>query len=195
MSIFETRANGSPVVLPGYLRATPFTATCTISTERESIYSSIIMVMHWSVGTVRYGVDMIKIRAHTSVFRRRLSDTQFVCHRAFIPVAPVGTNATESVRCRPRTTRGGEPAVVPTAMTRTPMGPHWPGHSPTRETNESSPGVSPVPSECGLEPKGGDRPNPMVGFHVLQGVEEVNASPLVCNRETGLRISASGLRL
>jgi len=59
-------------------------------------------------------------------------------------------------------------------MTWNPMGPHWPGHSPTRETNESSPGVSPVPSECGLEPKGGDRPNPMVGFHVLQGVEEVN---------------------
>ena len=54
------------------------------------------------------------------------------------------------------------------------MGPHWPGHSPTRETNESSPGVSPVPSECGLELNGVDRPNPMVGFHVLQGVEEVN---------------------
>jgi hypothetical protein len=27
-------------------------------------------------------------------------------------VAPVGTDATDSVRCRPRTTRGGEPAVV-----------------------------------------------------------------------------------
>jgi hypothetical protein len=66
--------------------------------------------------------------------------------------------------------KGGEPAVVRTAMTRTPMGPHWPGHSPTRETNESSPGVSPVPSECGLEPKG----VPMVGFHVVYAVEEVN---------------------
>ena len=41
-------------------------------------------------------------------------------------------SATESVRCRPRTTRGGEPAVVRTAMTRIPMGPHWPGHSPTQ---------------------------------------------------------------
>ncbi len=61
-------------------------------------------------------------------------------------------------------------------MTRNPAGPHWPGHSPTREINESSPGVSPVPSECGLEPKGDDRPNPMVGFHVLQGVEEVNGN-------------------
>ena len=70
--------------------------------------------------------------------------------------------------------KGWRTTVVRTAMTRTPMGPHWPGHSPTRETNESSPGVSPVPSECGLEPKGIDRPNPMVGFHVLQGVEEVN---------------------
>ena len=58
-------------------------------------------------------------------------------------------------------------------MTRIPMGPHWPGHSPPRETNESSPGVSPVPSECGLGPKGDRRPNPMVGFHALQGVEEV----------------------
>jgi hypothetical protein len=91
-------------------------------------------------------------------------------------VAPMRTVATESVRGRPRTTRGGEPAVVRTAMTRTPMGPHWPGHSPTRETNESSSGVSPVPSECGLEPKGVGCPNPMVGFHVVHGVEEVNPS-------------------
>lgn len=35
----------------------------------------------------------------------------------------VAWNATESVRCRPRTTRGGEPAMVPTAITRIPMGP------------------------------------------------------------------------
>ncbi len=34
-------------------------------------------------------------------------------------------------------------------MTRSPTGPRWPGHSPTRETDESCPGVSPVPSECG----------------------------------------------
>ena len=96
----------------------------------------------------------------------------------FMLVAPVGTDATDSVRCRPRTTRGGEPAVVRTAMTRSPMGPHWPGHSPTRETNESSPGVSPVPSECGLEPKGDDRPNPMVGFLRLKAEEEVNQQTL-----------------
>jgi len=31
----------------------------------------------------------------------------------------------------------------------------------------------PVPSECGLEPKGVGCPNPMVGFHVVHGVEEV----------------------
>ena len=61
-------------------------------------------------------------------------------------------------------------------MTRSPMGPHWPGHSPTRETNESSPGVSPVPSECGLEPKGDDRPNPMVGFLRVHAEEEVKAA-------------------
>ncbi len=54
------------------------------------------------------------------------------------------------------------------------MGPQWPGHSPPRETTESSPGVSPVPSECGLEPKGVDRSNPMVGFPRLQAREEVN---------------------
>ena len=59
-------------------------------------------------------------------------------------------------------------------MTRSPMGPRWPGHSLERETNESSPGVSPVPSECGLEPKGDDRPNPVVGFLPLQAEEEVN---------------------
>jgi len=59
MSIFETLANGSSVVLPGYLRATPSTATCTISMERENMYLSIIMVIHWSVGTVRYRVDVI----------------------------------------------------------------------------------------------------------------------------------------
>jgi hypothetical protein len=61
-------------------------------------------------------------------------------------------------------------------MTRIPTGPHWPGHSPTRETNESSPGVSPVPSECGLEPNGDDRPNPMVGFLRVYAEEEVNPS-------------------
>ena len=69
-------------------------------------------------------------------------------------------------------------------MTRTPMGPHWPGHSPTRETNESSPGVSPVPSECGLEPKDIDRPNPMVGFLRVYAEEEVNrafADTVGCN--------------
>jgi hypothetical protein len=108
------------------------------------------------------------------VFRRGSSGHSAPFVDGFILVVPVRTDATESVRGRPRTTRGGGPAVGRTAMTPTPMGPHWPGHSPPRETNESSPGVSPVPSECGLEPKGVDRPNPMVGFHVLQGVEEVN---------------------
>ena len=58
-------------------------------------------------------------------------------------------------------------------MTRIPTGPHWPGHSPPRETNESSPGVSPVPSECGLEPNGDDRPNPTVGFLRVYAEEEV----------------------
>jgi hypothetical protein len=61
-------------------------------------------------------------------------------------------------------------------MTRIPTGPHWPGHSPTRETNESFPGVSPVPSECGLEPKGIGRPNPMVGFLRVHAGEEVNTA-------------------
>jgi hypothetical protein len=64
-------------------------------------------------------------------------------------------------------------------MTRIPTGPHWPGHSPTRETNESFPGVSPVPSECGLEPNGDDRPNPMVGFLRVYAEEEVNSRSLL----------------
>ena len=32
----------------------------------------------------------------------------------------------------------------------------------------------PVPRECGLEPRTPLGGNPMVGFHVLQDVEEVN---------------------
>jgi len=34
--------------------------------------------------------------------------------------------------------------------------------------------VSPVPSECELEPNGDDRPNPMVGFLRVYAEEEVN---------------------
>jgi hypothetical protein len=113
-------------------------------------------------------------QAHTPVFRRGLSDTWSVCPGRLNLVAPIRAGATDSVRCRPRTTRGGEPTVVRTAMTWNPMGPHWPGHSPTRETNERSPGVSPGPSECGLEPKGDGRPNPMVGFLRVHAEEEVN---------------------
>jgi hypothetical protein len=87
-------------------------------------------------------------------------------------------SATDSVRCRPRTTRGCDPAVVRTAMTWSPIGPHWLGHSPPRETTERSPGVSPVPAECGVEPKGDDRLNPMVGFPRLQAREEVKSRVL-----------------
>ena len=75
-------------------------------------------------------------------------------------------------------------------MTRIPTGPHWPGHSPTRETNESSSGVSPVPSECGLEPNGDDRPNPMVGFLRVYAEEEVkfqSAARRTSNLTTGQR--------
>jgi hypothetical protein len=53
------------------------------------------------------------------------------------------------------------------------MGTHWPGHSPPRETTGRSPGVSPVPSERGVEPKGIGRPNPMVGFLRAHAGEEV----------------------
>jgi hypothetical protein len=120
--------------------------------------------------------SLIERQAHTPVFRRGLSDTWSGCPGRLRLMAPIHTDATDSVSCRPRTTRGGEPAVVRTAMTWNPMGPHWPGHSPTRETNESSPGVSPVPSECGLEPKGIGRPNPMVGFLRVHAGEEVNES-------------------
>ncbi len=47
--------------------------------------------------------------------------------------------------------------------------------SRTRRKTVSSE-MSPVPSECGLEPKGVDRPNPMVGFPRLQARQEVNRS-------------------
>jgi hypothetical protein len=53
------------------------------------------------------------------------------------------------------------------------MGPHWPGHGPMRETNQSSPGVSPGPAECGVDPKGDDRLNPMGGVPRLQAREEI----------------------
>ena len=49
---------------------------------------------------------------------------------------PFSRSATESERCRPRITRNGEPAVVPTAKTRIPMGPHRPWHGSPMETNE-----------------------------------------------------------
>ena len=125
------------------------------------------------------GAVLIEIQAHTAVFRRESSDSRFVCLGRLKSVTRVINTATTAVRCRPRTTRGGEPAAVPTAMTWLSMGPHWPGHSPTRKTNESSPGVSPVPSECGLEPNGVDRPNPMVGFPRLQAREEVKLRPRI----------------
>jgi hypothetical protein len=73
-------------------------------------------------------------------------------------------------------------------MTRIPTGPHWPGHSPTRETNESSPGVSPVPSECGLEPNGDDRPNPMAGFLRVYPEEEVKPDVTVPSKLYGFPI-------
>jgi MFS family permease len=110
----------------------------------------------------------------------------------FMSVPPVGVDATDSVRRRPRTTRGGEPSVVRTAMTWSPMGPHWPGHSPPRETNESSPGVSPVPSECGLEPEDCDSPNPMVGFPRLQAREEVNAVGIAVGSMVGGMLTTYG---
>jgi len=83
-------------------------------------------------------------------------------------------SATDLVRGRPRTTRGCDPAVVHTAMTWSPMGPHWPGRSPPRKTTERSPGVSLGPAECGVDPKGDDRLNPMGGVPRLQAREEVN---------------------
>ena len=45
---------------------------------------------------------------------------------------------------------------------------------PSAGENESFARVSLVPAECGLEPKGVDRPNPMVGFLRLKAEEEVN---------------------
>jgi hypothetical protein len=53
------------------------------------------------------------------------------------------------------------------------MGPHWPGHSPPRETTERFSGVSPGPPECGVEPKSDDRLNPMGGVPRVQAREEV----------------------
>jgi hypothetical protein len=74
------------------------------------------------------------------------------------------------------------------------MGPHWPGHSPPRKTTERSPGVSPGPAECGVEPKSDDRLNPMGGVPRLQAEEKVKGdrstdmSPYKnsCHRSEGL---------
>ena len=49
------------------------------------------------------------------------------------------------------------------------------GPQPSEGDKREFPGVSPVPSECGLEPKGDDRPNPMVGF-LRYTEEEVNCA-------------------
>jgi hypothetical protein len=48
------------------------------------------------------------------------------------------------------------------------------GPQPYEGVKQSPPDVSPVPSECGLEPKGDHRPTPMVGFLRLQAGEEAN---------------------
>lgn len=47
------------------------------------------------------------------------------------------------------------------------------GPLPYPGDNESTPGMSLVPAECGLQPERPDYLNPMVESHVLQGVEEV----------------------
>ena len=50
------------------------------------------------------------------------------------------------------------------------------GPQPSEGEKRELPGVSPVPAECGLEPKDDDSPNPMDGFHVVHGVEEVKVA-------------------
>jgi hypothetical protein len=89
-------------------------------------------------------------------------------------VGCVHTGATESVRGRPRTTRGGDPAVGRTAMTRTPMGPHWPGHSPRRETKREFPRCVAGSLHVRVGTDGRDRPNPVDGFLRVDAEEEVN---------------------
>jgi hypothetical protein len=66
-----------------------------------------------TVGGFLLGVSflVIEIQAHTSVSRRRLSDTRLVYVGSLNSVAPVGTDATDLVRGRPRTKRGGRPGV------------------------------------------------------------------------------------
>ena len=72
-------------------------------------------------------------------------------------IAPFdSTGVTDSGRRRPRTTGGGESTVVRTAMTRSPMGPRWPGYGPTRETGCACEGVRETQGrfecpECGLD--------------------------------------------
>lgn len=65
-----------------------------------------------------------------------------------------------------------------TAMTRSPMGPHWLGHSPPRETPERSPRIFSRPSECGFESTSDDRPTPMGGVLRLKPEEEVDTYSL-----------------
>lgn len=56
-------------------------------------------------------------------------------------LVPAEVDATDSVRCYPRTTRGREPAVGRTALTLSPIRPRCPGHPPPR-------GPSSVPPVC-----------------------------------------------
>ena len=58
------------------------------------------------------------------------------------------------------------------------------------DKREFFPGMSPVPSECILDPTGVDRPNPMVGFLRVYAEEEVNSNQQsLSSRPGGLKLA------
>ena len=127
----------------------------------------------------------MKLQAHTSVFQAEIErTTQPQSSVANLPGCPAemamsvtcgGTVATPAVRAGPKQTMdGGRHGVVRAAMTLLAMGPHWPGHSPTREEIKVPPVCRRFPPSAGWNLEGFARSrHPMVGFHAVNGVEEV----------------------
>ena len=127
----------------------------------------------------------MELQAHTSVFQAEIErTTQPQSSVANLPGCPVkmamsvtcgGTVATPAVRAGPKQTMdGGRHGVVRAAMTLLAMGPHWPDHSPTREEVSVPPVCRRVPPSASWNLEGFARSrHPMVGFHVVNGAEEV----------------------
>ena len=143
----------------------------------------------------------MELQAHSSVFRMEIErPAQPQSSVASLPGCPTemamrvpygATDATPAVRAGPKqTTDGGRRGVVRAAMTSLAMGPHWPGHSPTREETKVPPVCRRFPPSAGWNLEGFARSrHPMVGFHAVNGVEEVKQPQSILR--TGVVLVAS----